>query len=463
MKRFFVFILISVLLWAMWFFLCPYSLVLLEGFDFFAALPDFTFLNLDIPGAPLKYISAFLLQFYAHPALAAVIHTLLPMLSVFCIWLIFKNVWIALLPLPLLLWYQTGDLSLVPYLTGVAVSALAAVVYHIFASFVRVSFPQPKILNSKWLGISMVSVSVLMSLFVIWNGYVRNGYEKIARLDYLVENRMWNEVIDSVSPQEAGYDDYRRKCVLLALSETGRLADDAFLYGLSGSSDFVFGNTENVMYRNFNMNFYSTSGLVNPTVYYAFQQATQFVLGMNFDSARCLADTYLKVGDYALAKKYLDILSHSSCHGKWVRDRLDKLESIRDAVPEYRVDEKHIWGNFVYDMSLMHERCPEDRRFADFLLCALLADRNKDLFYKYFQDVAAEHYQSSIPRLYQEILLLIAQEEPEAASRYEISEEVRDQYKNFVYLVSSGREKVARKRYSGTYWAYLYFQNHKHP
>mgnify|MGYP003514844692 FL=1 len=103
MKRFFVFILISVLLWAMWFFLCPYSLVLLEGFDFFAALPDFTFLNLDIPGAPLKYISAFLLQFYAHPALAAVIHTLLPMLSVFCIWLIFKNVWIALLPLPLLL------------------------------------------------------------------------------------------------------------------------------------------------------------------------------------------------------------------------------------------------------------------------------------------------------------------------------------------------------------------------
>ena len=48
MKRFFVFILISVLLWAMWFFLCPYSLVLLEGFDFFAALPDFTFLNLFI-------------------------------------------------------------------------------------------------------------------------------------------------------------------------------------------------------------------------------------------------------------------------------------------------------------------------------------------------------------------------------------------------------------------------------
>lgn len=287
---------------------------------------------------------------------------------------------------------------------------------------------------------------------------IEPGYVEWRQMGIYQRNLSTFEEIPVVTNRESSTN-----CVLLALSETGRLADDAFLYGLSGSSDFVFGNTENVMSRNFNMNFYSTSGLVNPTVYYAFQQATQFVLGMNFDSARCLADTYLKVGDYALAKKYLDILSHSSCHGKWVRDRLDKLESIRDAVPEYRVDEKHIWGNFVYDMSLMHERCPEDRRFADFLLCALLADRNKDLFYKYFQDVAAEHYQSSIPRLYQEILLLIAQEEPEAASRYEISEELRDQYKNFVYLVSSGREKVARKRYSGTYWAYLYFQNHKHP
>ena len=43
--------------------------------------------------------------------------------------------------------------------------------------------------------------------------------------------------------------------------------------------------------------------------------------------------TLEEVTNYKEAKKYIDFLSHSTCHRRWVRERLPKLEQLKGKTP----------------------------------------------------------------------------------------------------------------------------------
>ena len=468
MKKLLLLSLTYVALWAVWYFAYPYFLIWLEGFSFFTTLPDFTAIHFHLPEDTFRYVGSFLLQFYAFPAAGAAIQALLPVLFILSIMAIIKRlvenseglVWIAYAFLPLYLYYQMSDMTLVRSITILAVTAAAALLIWLVTIFVKPALRMPAFLRNRYVSIVLLLVSIGASACVMTTyGSVGRHYEKVAHMYHLAQNQEWEKILEEISVQESVQNEYMRKYALLALAQTGQLTDYAFRYGLSSSDDFLFYDVQESFCLSFNVLFYRSLGMNNPAVYHSYQQALQSVPGLSFDVMRNLTDIYLEQKEYELAKKYMDILKHTTCHGKWIKERLPKLEAIRDAEPEYRMEgDKFIMEAFLPDISSMYDRYPKDARYADYLLCAVLANKDASTFFKIFNVVAPRIYAGGqgIPRMYQEALLLIASKEPTVLKVYKIDEDVWKRFTDFTELMSTGKTAQAKRKYADSYWAYVY-------
>ncbi len=455
-------------LWAVWYFGYHYFLIWLEGFSYFSDLPDFTSVMLDLPADISRYAGAFLLQFFRWPVLGAIVMSLLAVGTVLCVNVIVRRLfdkpdalfWIAFIPLPFIVYFQQSDLTLSVSLTWLFISS-AVMILSCLATVSKKSFIRlPAVFSNIWLACGAAVISLAVSCAILLNDKGLSRYhEDIARLEYHAEHQEWDEILGIVSAQDAASNEYKRKYALLALSETDRLPDFAFRYGLCKSDDFTFNNIQEPYCLNFNMLFYKYLGMYNYQIYQIYQQAVQSVPGMSFDSLRELADAYLKLKDYDLAGKYIDILSHSTCHGSWVKERLPLLEAIRDAESEYSSNGPQFpLISFLPDVSSMYDRYPQNPKFAHYLLCGILAEKDGNTFYNVFQIIAANLYGKGehIPRLYQEALLLNASKNPEILNRYLIEKEIWERFVDFTSLMEQGKTALANSRYPETYWAYVY-------
>ena len=107
----------------------------------------------------------------------------------------------------------------------------------------------------------------------------------------------------------------------------------------------------------------------------------------------------------------------------------------------------------IPDMYFMTERYPEDKRYREYLLCSLLADRKVGKFYEAFQKTY--HEGEPVPFLYQEALLTIIGRQPEELRKYDISPDIFMAFRDFEQLAFTGKKTNAKRKYAGTYWAYL--------
>ena len=102
-------------------------------------------------------------------------------------------------------------------------------------------------------------------------------------------------------------------------------------------------------------------------------------------------------------------------------------------------------------------RNQSDHKYADYLLCGILADKDVTDFVEAFTVISPSLYpDGNIPDLYQEALLLVVHQMPELLQNYDIDEEIQTRYNDFVSLISSGKGNQALRKYAGTYWAYVY-------
>lgn len=453
---------------AAWHVSYPYFLRWLEGFSFFSTLPDLSRIHYHLPGDLHRYVGAFLLQFYSSPFAGALIQAVISLAFVSCLWVCVRRIfadpeymlWLAFIPLPLFVHYQLSDLTLSRSLAWVFCAIALASIAILLTIRKKPGLRMPKFLNNAISSIVLSATLVLCSCALLIKGNdLTRGYEEVARLEYLGQNQKWNEILHTVSVQDAQVNEYQRRYALLALLNTGKLADHAFAYGLSGSDDFLFTDVQEPFCLGFNILFYKSIGMSNPAIYHTYQRSVQSTPGVSFNTLRFLADSYLEAGDYTLAKKYIDILSHSTCHRRWVKERLPRLEQLKNESPSYpQTGPRFHLDSFLADISSMYDRYPYDSRFADLLLCGVLSQKDGGAFYGIF-DVVCKHIYpdgKGIPDLYQEALLLLASKHPEILNRYKIDEAVWKRFADFTELMRQGKTAQAKRKYSGTYWAYVY-------
>lgn len=459
---------VFVIFWAVWFVCYRYYLIWLEGYSFFSTLPDFASQYLDSAEGIPGYVGAFLHQFYSMPLIGAAIQSFFLVWPVVCVGIMLQRLfkepmrlmWIAFLPMIFIARRQFWDLHMNGTIQISIVATALMLLGLVVTTFKKLAWNLPQFLRNTWLnGIIMILMTVNSFFVLVYLDPRNRTYEEQAHLEFLGEHGRWDDILKEVRPADAAEDALKRAYALLALSEKGILTDYAFKYGLSSSEDFVMNETVEPICLNFNSLFFQCQDMHNAVIYHAYQQGVQSVTGMSFSALRRLADTYIELKDYELAKKYIDILSHSACHKSWVKERLPMLQAIRYETPVYIDDEyKATINQFSNTMSSMVDRNLGNRKYADLLMCSLLAAEEGDMFKNIFRYVAQVQYPAGtpIPRLYEEALILIAMVDPGVIAGLDISEDTRRRFADYVGMMNEGRGNQAMRKHAGTYWVYSY-------
>lgn len=452
-------VLFFLVLWGVWYSFYYYTLCWQEGFAFFSTLSDFTDIQVNLPEDIFKYIGAYILQFFRNPLYGAAIQAGFAAFIVACIGISIKDIrllWMAFIPIPILVAGQYADIMLERSVLWCSVALLIAIVWG-GIHWMKFKMPIPKWLRSPILMFGVPMITLGVSIYLLLDR--ENEYqEKICQIDYCANRQEWPEVLQLIPPQEAKKDDLKLRYALLALSETGQLADRAFGYGIQDYSQFLFYGSEDPFSRNFNALFYQALGLSNEVIHQCYQQSLTSPFGFNFKSLRMLVDTCLETGDYILAKKYLEVLRHSSFHQEWIEDRMEKMGNIKKEDKPVIKEEIPFVGNFLETITSLVNQDQTNKKQMDLCLCAILTTRNAEYFHQAFQIAGPIFYANGkrIPRHYEEALLLIALRDKNILSQYNISQESKARFADFMQLYQNGRINAAKAKYPESYWSFVF-------
>ncbi|MGN0281864.1 MAG: DUF6057 family protein [Prevotella sp.] len=455
-------------LWFVWYHCYYYVLLWLEGYSYYSDLSDLTFLASTLPDDICKIIGSYLLQFYYYPVAGAAIQATFPMLIMLCgMWVtvrLFRNakglLWLSLIPVVVFLFHQFWDTSLKDSILWCAASLALAIVVELATLRHRQPLHLPSFLGNKLLSavasLALFGLSVYNLGFKDERNYIHHYY---CQLEYLANERQWDELLRVVTPRHAQESFIARRYALLALNAKGLLAEKMFTYGVMSDADFLFVDRDEPLCHSFNAVLFRELGMPNEVIHHSFQEQAQSNFGISFNILRRLTETCLETKNYPLAKKYLDILSHSTVMKHWAEEHRPQLEAIRHAKPNYEINGEQFFSNdFLVTMGAMCDRYPQNRMYADYLLCGLLARKDGNEFYPAFQIVASRQYAHGerLPHYYEEALMLLAPQKPEIMEKYNISKEVREAFFDAMRMVKAGETGRLKTIIPNSYWAYFF-------
>lgn len=455
-------------MWLVWYNCYYYVLLWLEGYSYYSDLPDLTQLASTFPDDIFKLAGSYLLQFYYYPIVGAAIQAAFPVVVMLCVaWMtlrLFRNpkglLWLSLIPVSVFVGNQFWDTSIKDSVLWCVVSIALAIIVELATIRHRQPLRLPSFLGNKVLSavmsLSLFAVSIYNLGFKDQRNYVHHFY---CQLEYLANERQWDELLSVVTPQHAQESYIARRYALLALNAKGLLAEKMFVYGATSDTDFLFVDRDEPLCHSFNAVLYRELGMPNEVIHHSFQEQVQANFGTSFNILRRLAETCLETKNYPLAKKYLDILSHSTVMKHWAEERRPQLDAIRNVKPSYEIRGEQFYTNdFLVSMGAMCDRYPQNRMYADYLLCGLLARKDGNEFYPAFQVVASRQYANGerLPHYYEEALMLIAPQEPEVLEKYNISREVREAFPDAMRMVKAGEIGRLKTIIPNSYWAYFF-------
>lgn len=461
-------VVLFVTLWLVWYGQFYYVLKWIECYTFYSSFKDMTFLGAVLPADTLKVVGAWLMQFYYYPAVGAAIQAFLPVLvflagAVVTVCLFQetrKLLWLPLIPVAYVVANQFWDHEMTKTLMAVSVSWGVAVAVFLLTLRKRPLLRLPAVVAN--IGVAAVATVVLLccSVFPLAYGQKTNRIHAFyCQLECLAEDRQWDALLALVPPGVAQESFIARRFALLALIEKGRLVQEMFLYGVTSGEDFVFKDHDEPLCRHFNALFYRSMNMPNEVIRQSFQQQIQSTFGTNFNVLRRLSETCLEMKNYPLTKKYLDILSRSTAMKSWVNERRPQLEAIKNVKPVFEQRLSQFYSaDLLVGMGAMADRYPNDRKYADVLLCALLANKDGNQFYPAFKVIAERQYAHGkpIPRYYEQALMLVAPTEPEVLQRYKISPETQQAFQHVMQLVNSGQKAQLQHLLPNSFWAYFF-------
>ena len=455
-------------LWLVWYNNFYYVLKWMENYTFYSSSSDMIFLGAVMPGDVLKVVGAWLMQFYYYPVVGATVQALLPVMvflaAAIVVVRLFKEsrklLWIAMIPVVYVVGNQFWDNELDKTLTAVLVSWGVALIVFILTLKNRRIFHFPSFISNGYVAVVATLMLLLVSVYQL--GYKEKSNKIHAfycQLECLAEDRQWDEILELIPPGVAQESFIARRFALLALIEKGRLNKEMFLYGVTSAEDFIFKDHDEPLCRHFNSLFFRSMNMPNEVVRQSFQQQILSTFGTSFNVLRRLAVTNLEIKNYPLAKKYLDILSHSTVMKSWAEERRPQLEAIKNAKPDYeqRLDQFYS-ADLLVAMVAMADRYPKERKYADVLLCALLANKDGNQFYPAFKVIAERQYAHGepIPAYYEQALMLVAASEPEVMQLYKISQQTQDAFQNVMKLLNSGQKSQLPNLLPNSFWAYFF-------
>ncbi|HLN75227.1 MAG TPA: DUF6057 family protein [Prolixibacteraceae bacterium] len=314
-------------------------------------------------------------------------------------------------------------------------------------------------------------IMALLAVFTL-NATLDKTLRNKLLVSYYASNEDWEKVLQSVKAVE-GYDLFVNVDFNRALANQGKLADNLFSYAqLAGPSGlFIDGKvTSDIPFICCDQ--YYDLGFMHEAQHWAFEAQTIFPNSPRL--LKRLVQINLVMGDYALAKKFLNQLDHNMLFHQWV-DHYQKYIDDTTLVskdPELAFkrkcepSESFTAGDATVKLTKLVEANPGNRMAMDYLLCSILLEGDLASF----KSLIAKNnhlYGSSLPRAFDEALVLyyyISRQDP-VPGEIKYSVERQKQFTTFVNAIKpfgsdwqSARQTLARA-FGNTYWYYLKCQS----
>ncbi len=220
-----------------------------------------------------------------------------------------------------------------------------------------------------------------------------------------------------------------------------------------------------------NSDFLYELGNINESKRWALEALTHY--GESEDVLKRLALTHLLEGNFAAAREILSRLRENPFSSSWADHYLacvadpsmlredGELQYLHACMPksDFSINE----GHPEYDLRIMLNQFPRNGMAYRYLLLHDLLSRNVNLFTNDFLQYRMNE-QGSVPRLYEEALLVFLSSSPSMdsiAANIGIHKETVDSFKGFYNLISQRHKDLSsafaevRRDYGDTYWFYL--------
>ena len=443
-----------------------YTLITMEGDDFWGLTWEYWEVKLLQPPALTNWLADFLIQFFASPYVAAYIITMiLGVIGVLTHRVLLRLntnkrhlCWLGLLPPILLGFYctfcpsfQLQCLFLFAFLYGFML--IPDYKWKLLASVFTVS-----------VGFLLMQIPVLAILLVLEAAYIyrENGAKKclywllpliilsvtplaysqqVAFIPFDKRYTRWGSYFDPLTSKHCKDGEYIRKMVclsneqrwedllykehirrdaqrgnitalryaLLAESVLGTLPDNLLDYPIRDENLFLYPHQREYVTLQLNRLFYLNLGIYDEAFHHAQEYSLLMMNGDCFSSLRQMVDYSIEEGEWEIADKYLHILSKSSCHNNFIKERRTMMENAKKYFSkDIPLRGDNFVGGYPLPIEMLrfaryYKDSPHRKKMVDYAICSymLRGDVNKFLIalkaFDFYKD-------KELPRAYREFL-----------------------------------------------------------
>lgn len=420
----------------------PYTYITMEGDNFWVLTWDFWHLKLATMPAVSTWLADYLMQYYSSVPVAACIQTLplgiVGVLAHAVLKKIFGNTWLSwlgLLPPVLLGFYCTFSLAFM--IQWVFLFALILVFQYIrnfsgrllfsllcvpvgflfmttplLAILLLVLFISPQYLphGEKVWRPSLGKVGMgLLSLFLLWIT-PRIYSQQVVFISYDQRYTDWGTYFDPLTSTYNRDGEYIKKCVclanegrwedllykehiksdaqrgigtalryaLLAESVLGTLPENLLDYPVNDENQFLYPHQTSRISLQLNRLFYLNLGVYDEAFHHAQEYNLLMPNGNSFSSLRQMIDYSIEEGEWEIAEKFLEILSKSSCHNRFVEERRSTMEKAKKNFNKniaLRAD--NFVGGYPFPVEMLrlaryYNDSPNRKKMIDYAICAYM-------------------------------------------------------------------------------------------
>jgi hypothetical protein len=297
--------------------------------------------------------------------------------------------------------------------------------------------------------------------------------EKILELDYFAAHDQWQKVYD-LSEKHRLRNNLATYYTNMALGKLGILPEKLLeFYQPAATGLFIPVNAnENYVTITFSNEVYWQLGAVNSSQHSALLGMIFSPQTYNIRLLKRLAEINIINGEYAVAEKYLKIISGTLYHRKWAIARMKLLNSEaecsrtgwviskRELIPVN--DHLELPGEYQKTLRMLIVDHPGNRMAVDYLLCYDLLGKDLRSFMEDFWKYFPRESLKVLPRVYQEaILMQVASGKysrddfPGAGFTPEYVRKIADYTRK--YSEANGNGAALQKDFGSTYWFYYHF------
>ena len=243
----------------------------------------------------------------------------------------------------------------------------------------------------------------------------------------------------------------------IALFHTGRLGDDMLNVPQTiGDVALCFTWRSNSRDTEYGYDAYYELEHWNAAKRWAFE--AMIVWGETAPNLVALATCNIKVGKYAAAQKFLNLLNQSLFYSKMAKE-LEKEIASADTADE--TDNKIYFSGkdeLLWDLELLCQQNPHNKMAFEYFMSALLLNNYVLDFAQNVHRIKAFDYKK-MPRIFDEALCIckIMENEEFVKLGIEVSPETEARFQRYSEMFQQGNRAGLKREFENSYWYYIHF------